>query len=284
MGADPSRHRRRAAARADPRADRARACTTASSSSATPTPASWSNARRRRATTSACSSMRRRDARSRQPAMYPHNKLWWDRLQRSRRCRRTPRAPTPACFGSFTLPDGAPVKPAFELLDERVRDCTPEWAAEITGIPAATIRRLAHEMGVTARDQKIELPIAWTDSWGVEHETRDRQSGGVPRDARARRAFERLPDDSRARDPDEPARHDRPAGRLPSQGAVPARRSRRSREAAEQPERGEAQHAARRACRSAGRRDPTTSSSTTTASRCASTRASRGSTRCRCTA
>jgi anaerobic selenocysteine-containing dehydrogenase len=26
-------------------------------------------------------------------------------------------------------------------------------------------------MGVTARDQKIELPIAWTDSWGKEHDT-----------------------------------------------------------------------------------------------------------------
>jgi anaerobic selenocysteine-containing dehydrogenase len=30
---------------------------------------------------------------------------------------------------------------------------------------------LAHEMGVTARDQKIELPIQWTDSWGNEHHT-----------------------------------------------------------------------------------------------------------------
>ena len=46
---------------------------------------------------------------------------------------------------------------------------TPEWAEGITGIPAATIRRLAHEMGITARDQKIELPIAWTDSWGQRH-------------------------------------------------------------------------------------------------------------------
>jgi anaerobic selenocysteine-containing dehydrogenase len=26
-------------------------------------------------------------------------------------------------------------------------------------------------MGVTARDQKIELPIAWTDSWGKEHDS-----------------------------------------------------------------------------------------------------------------
>jgi anaerobic selenocysteine-containing dehydrogenase len=47
----------------------------------------------------------------------------------------------------------------------------PEWAEGITGIPAATIRRLAHEMGITARDQKIELPIAWTDSWGKRHDS-----------------------------------------------------------------------------------------------------------------
>ena len=40
MGADPARHRRRAAARAHPRAHRDRASTTASSSRATPTPAS----------------------------------------------------------------------------------------------------------------------------------------------------------------------------------------------------------------------------------------------------
>ena len=42
------------------------------------------------------------------------------------------------------------------------------------GSPAfrpTTIRRLAHEMGITARDQKIELPIAWTDVWGKEHDT-----------------------------------------------------------------------------------------------------------------
>lgn len=45
---------------------------------------------------------------------------------------------------------------------ERVAD-TPEWAAGLTGIPAATIRRLAHELGVTARDQRIEPPIPWTD-------------------------------------------------------------------------------------------------------------------------
>jgi anaerobic selenocysteine-containing dehydrogenase len=63
------------------------------------------------------------------------------------------------------------VQPAFQLLAERLRPQSPVWAEGIPGIPAATIRRLAHEMGITARDQKIELPIAWTDCWGNEHQS-----------------------------------------------------------------------------------------------------------------
>ena len=99
----------------------------------------------------------------------PQNKWWWDRIS------DTPR-PTheegvdPRLIGEFRMPDNTPVKPAFQLLVERVLKYTPEWAEGITGIAASTIRRLAHEMGVTARDQKIELPIPWTDIWGKEHE------------------------------------------------------------------------------------------------------------------
>ncbi|MBI1173761.1 MAG: molybdopterin-dependent oxidoreductase [Sideroxydans sp.] len=100
----------------------------------------------------------------------PHNFYWWDRLSNQPVATHSEGA-DPALFGSFTMPDGTPVKPAFQLLKERVYECTPEWAEGITGIPAATIRRLAHEMGVTARDQKIELPIHWTDCWGKEHES-----------------------------------------------------------------------------------------------------------------
>jgi len=100
----------------------------------------------------------------------PQNKLWWDRISNAPVVTHTEGA-DPFLFGSFRLHDGTAVKPAFQLLQERVKDCTPEWAANITGIPAATITRLAHELGITARDEKIELPIAWTDSWGVEHQT-----------------------------------------------------------------------------------------------------------------
>ncbi|HTT37541.1 MAG TPA: molybdopterin oxidoreductase family protein [Burkholderiales bacterium] len=101
---------------------------------------------------------------------YPQNHVWWDRHTNRPVTSHTEGA-DPYLFGSFTLPDGTPVKPALQLLEERVQRYTPEWAERLTGVPAATIRRLAQEMGVTARDQKVELPIPWTDSWGREHES-----------------------------------------------------------------------------------------------------------------
>ncbi len=100
----------------------------------------------------------------------PQNKLWWDRELDKPISTHTPGA-DPYLLGEFRLDDGTPVKPAFQLLVDQVEDYTPAWASRITGIPEETIRRLAYEMGVTARDQKIELPIAWTDVWGNEHES-----------------------------------------------------------------------------------------------------------------
>ena len=100
----------------------------------------------------------------------PHNFYWWDRLTQRPVADHADDA-DPALLGHFSMPDGTPAVPAFQLLEERVKAYTPEWAADITGIPAATIRRLAHEMGITARDQRIELPISWTDCWGKEHDS-----------------------------------------------------------------------------------------------------------------
>ena len=100
----------------------------------------------------------------------PQNKLWWDRELNKPISTHTPGA-DPFLLGEFELDDGTPVKPAFQLLVDRVRQYSAEWASEITGVPVATIRRLAHEMGITARDERIELPIPWTDAWGNEHES-----------------------------------------------------------------------------------------------------------------
>jgi anaerobic selenocysteine-containing dehydrogenase len=100
----------------------------------------------------------------------PQNKLWWDRGLDRPISTHTPGA-DPYFLGEYKLDDGTPVKPSFQLLVDRVKEYTAEWASEITGIPEETIVRLAHEMGITARDEKIELPIPWTDTWGDEHQT-----------------------------------------------------------------------------------------------------------------
>jgi anaerobic selenocysteine-containing dehydrogenase len=100
----------------------------------------------------------------------PQNKLWWDR-ESNRAVSTLTEGSEPLLLGEYQLEDGTPVKTAFQLLVDRVEKNTPEWASMITGIPADTIRRLAHEMGITARSETIELPIAWTDAWGREHET-----------------------------------------------------------------------------------------------------------------
>ena len=99
-----------------------------------------------------------------------HSQLWWDRHSKRTVVNHTEGA-DPALTGEYRLADGTPVKPAFELLRERLRDSTPEWAAAITGIPAEKIRGLAREIGIAARDHKITLPIAWTDSWGRKHDS-----------------------------------------------------------------------------------------------------------------
>ena len=112
----------------------------------------------------------RNDAPVEEGCFDPQNKLWWDREQDRPVTTHTVGA-DPFLLGSFKLDDGTPVKTSFQLLVDRLKKYTAEWASGVTGIPAETIRRLAHEMGITARDEKIELPISWTDTWGNEHDT-----------------------------------------------------------------------------------------------------------------
>ncbi len=54
-----------------------------------------------------------------------------------------------ALEGTFKV-DGLEVTPAFQLLKDHVKKYTPEFASEITTVPAGTIRRLAGEFGRAA--------------------------------------------------------------------------------------------------------------------------------------
>ncbi|MFN7427906.1 MAG: molybdopterin-dependent oxidoreductase, partial [bacterium] len=68
-------------------------------------------------------------------AFRQHDQLWWDRHSGKPVVNHAGDS-DPQLFGSFRLHDGTPVKPAFQLLAERLVENTPEWAAGITGIPA----------------------------------------------------------------------------------------------------------------------------------------------------
>ncbi len=55
----------------------------------------------------------------------------------------------PALDGEYTVA-GRKVKTAFQVFKEHVASATPEWAAEICGVPAEAIRRVARELGRNA--------------------------------------------------------------------------------------------------------------------------------------
>ncbi len=78
----------------------------------------------------------------------------------------------PALVGTYKDKELNKLKPAMQLLIERVmEEYTPEKASVICGIPADQIERIAIEIGMTARNETISLPIPWTDAWGREHKT-----------------------------------------------------------------------------------------------------------------
>ncbi|MEO8134137.1 MAG: molybdopterin-dependent oxidoreductase, partial [Betaproteobacteria bacterium] len=63
----------------------------------------------------------------------------------------------PALQGSYTV-DGKPVRTAFQVLADSLKDITPQYAEEVAGIPAATIIRLAQTFAKEARiGETIEI-------------------------------------------------------------------------------------------------------------------------------
>jgi sulfite dehydrogenase (quinone) subunit SoeA len=78
----------------------------------------------------------------------------------------------PALKGRFRLPDGREAVPVFETLARLYLDpaYSPDRVASETGVPAATIRRIARELATTAFDQAIAIEQPWTDMRGERHE------------------------------------------------------------------------------------------------------------------
>lgn len=71
----------------------------------------------------------------------------------------------PAIAGEYTLADGRKAVTAFQLMAARYLDeqYAPDNVAEITGIAADTIRRIAAELAHVAFEEQIEFDAEWTD-------------------------------------------------------------------------------------------------------------------------
>ncbi len=75
--------------------------------------------------------------------------LIWDPLDAKARCYDDPDVKDFAIEGEYEI-DGVACQPAFALLKNHIKGYTPEWASEITTVPATTIRRIATEFGEAA--------------------------------------------------------------------------------------------------------------------------------------
>jgi len=76
--------------------------------------------------------------------------LVWDAQSSTARPYTDVKAADMTLEGEFTV-NGTPCRPSFHCLRDHLRKFTPEWAAEISTIPATTVRRLAKEFGTEAR-------------------------------------------------------------------------------------------------------------------------------------
>jgi anaerobic selenocysteine-containing dehydrogenase len=97
--------------------------------------------------------------------------LVWDRLAEQLR-PHDGAGVKPALKGNFPIGNGRRAVPAFQLLAQKYLDprYAPETVAGETGVPAATIRRLAAELARTAFAEEIVIEQPWTDMKGERHE------------------------------------------------------------------------------------------------------------------
>ncbi len=96
--------------------------------------------------------------------------LVWDRIAEAPRPANDAGAKL-ALKGEVTLTDGRRARPVFHLLAERylADDYSPDAVAARTGIPAATIRKIAAELAQAAFADPLVLDQPWTDAFGRRH-------------------------------------------------------------------------------------------------------------------
>lgn len=78
----------------------------------------------------------------------------------------------PGLSGEYRLADGRRVVPAFSLIAKRYlgHEYAPDVVAEKTGVPAATIKRIAAELANVAFEQPVVIEQPWTDWAGRRHD------------------------------------------------------------------------------------------------------------------
>ena len=99
------------------------------------------------------------------------NPLLYDQKSRSFVSATAPGS-HPALFAARATESGETVKTAFSLWAERClrEEYSPLKAAEVCGVPASTIERLALEMAHVAFKESIEINCQWTDWTGRQHD------------------------------------------------------------------------------------------------------------------
>ena len=79
---------------------------------------------------------------------------------------------SPALFGDFVAPDGRPVRTVMSMLADKYlcEEYSPAKAAEVCGVSAETIERLALEIAHVAFKESITIETQWTD-WAGRKQT-----------------------------------------------------------------------------------------------------------------
>lgn len=94
---------------------------------------------------------------------HEHKPLLFDETDGKVKTYDDPSLTRPALFGKYTV-EGVECQPVFALMKEHLKQYRPEWASEVSTVPAATIKRLAKELvdeakiGSTIEIKGVKIP------------------------------------------------------------------------------------------------------------------------------